>query len=191
MASWSFTRSRAWKSCPLSFWLGTQGVQRVVPEAVKLGSRNHLLAENFVDQSLNTMDTIQAITDGLRAQSESMGADPQFLDAFSAMFADVPLPDFEAGDSWVVEERMQTDDEGIPVESEAFWSGVVDYAILGETLTVIDWKTGWGYGSKNDLEQVKIYAGALMESGWDCETADCRVMRPLRRWHDIETFTGD
>lgn len=190
MARWSFTKSRAWNQCPAAFWLASHKTPRVVPDVVKLGSKNHRMAEKFMERALSGQETPSEIVALLQGESDAIGADPKFLDAFAEMFMEVPLPEFGEGEDYLIEEKMRSDEDGI--EGGDFWSGVVDYAVVGDNLlTVIDWKSGWGYGSKRDIEQVKIYAGAILElQGGAQEMVECRVMRPLRRWHDQETFTA-
>lgn len=195
MAKWSWSKLQQARKCAYAPHLEhVEKASKRVPGYVHAGVANHKILEKAIKRSrlASPPQPLELVVEELRQEHEDGAysrADPKIFDRIEGAVSLVPVP--QLGEELILEKKFLVDELGDIEEdgcksSDAFCSGLVDYCILGpERLVVRDWKTGWGKGEFDEMDQVILYAGFVL--AWAMENAyiipnnvDVGILHPFR-----------
>lgn len=202
MAKWSWTKLSAARRCLLRPVLESdKDCPKRIPEFLNAGRDNHKVLEDAARMARlqDVPEPLEVVADILRELWKNEGhykhADPKIFDHIEDTLAGVAIP--EQGETLILEPKFQVDALGRLEDedckrADAYCSGIVDYAVYGQgRLYVRDWKTGWGDGKFDDMDQIILYAGMMIawmreESIMMPNVVDLGIVHPFKPSADVE-----
>lgn len=202
MAKWSWTKLSAARRCLLRPVLeADKDCPKRIPEFLNAGRDNHTVLEIAAVRARLAVPPLplEVVADEMREEWKTNGlwkhADPKIFDKIEDTLSGVAIP--EQGEHLILEPKYQVDALGNLEEEDckredAYCSGLVDYAVYGKhRLYIRDWKTGWGDGAFDDMDQIILYAGMMLawmrdESIMMPNVVDLGIVHPFKPSADVE-----
>lgn len=172
MAKWSWSKLQTARKCPLALHLEhVEKVPRKVPGFLNAGRANHAVLEEasrrcFLNGAPQPIEQIAQEMEIEFVEGAWRDAHEKIFGRMVDLIASAPIP--QLGETLLLEKKFLVEESGcLEAEGtktkEAFCSGLGDHIVLGpDRLVVWDWKTGWGSGGHDNIDQVILYAGMAL-----------------------------